>query len=116
MNDQEAQFLDAVRTVLQDAGFAPAAAGTEGVHVIQHARGAMVGWMPEEIHRLQARVRVRRRGPRRTRTLNRQSDLPGLRQAFGLALAAAFRNAGFTVEDRGDEWLLVINPAHQPEL
>ncbi|MFD9722333.1 hypothetical protein [Streptomyces sp. NPDC059072] len=53
MNDQEAQFLDAVRTVLQDAGFAPAAAGAEGVHVIQHARGAMVGWMPEEIHRVQ---------------------------------------------------------------
>ncbi|KJY28827.1 hypothetical protein [Streptomyces sp. A1547] len=115
MNDQEAQFLDAVRTVLQEAGFAPAAAGAEGVHVIQHARGAMVGWMPQEIQRLRARVRARRRGPRRTRTVNR-NDLPGLRQAFGLALAAAFRNAGFTVEDRGDEWLLVINPAHRPEL
>ncbi|MFI1647403.1 hypothetical protein ACH4XT_10755 [Streptomyces avidinii] len=111
MNDPEAQFLTAVRTVLQEAGFAPTAVGAEGVHVIQHARGAMVGWMPEEIQRL----RVRRRGARRTRTETR-IDLPGLRHAFGLALAAAFRNAGFMVEDRGDEWLLVVNPAHQSEL
>ncbi|MGW7436929.1 hypothetical protein [Streptomyces sp. NPDC054849] len=113
MNDPEAQFLAAVGSVLQEAGFAPAAAGTEGVHVIQHARGAMVGWMPEEIQRL--RGRVRRRGPRRTRTGTR-NDLPGLRRAFGLALASAFRHAGFAVEERGDEWLLVINPTHQPEL
>ncbi|MFF4297337.1 hypothetical protein ACFY0N_27270 [Streptomyces vinaceus] len=109
MEDQEEQFLLAVRTVLTEAGFARADAGAEGVHMIQHARGAMVGWMPEEIQR------VRRRGPRRTRTTP-PPDLPGLRHAFGVALAAAFRNAGFTVEERGDEWLLVLNTRHQPEL
>ncbi|MFF3728147.1 hypothetical protein ACFYYM_37955 [Streptomyces erythrochromogenes] len=69
--------------------------------------------MPEEIPHLRARVRVRHRGSRHS---NNRNELPGLRHAFGLALAAAFRNAGFTVEDRGDEWLLVIDPAHQPEL
>lgn len=111
MEDQEEQFLQAVRTVLTEAGFARAETHAEGVHVLQHARGAMVGWMPEDVQRL----RVRRRGPRRSRTAP-PPEPPGLRHAFGLALAAAFRNAGFTVEDRGDEWLLVIDTRHQPEL
>ncbi|MFD8413893.1 MULTISPECIES: hypothetical protein [unclassified Streptomyces] len=111
MTDQERRFLAAVRDVLKEAGFAESAEGAEGVHTVQHARGVMVGWMPEEIRS----VRVRRRGPRRSRTVGRK-DLPGLRQAFGLALAAAFRNAGFAVETRGDEWLLVLQPEHRPEL
>ncbi|MEU2393530.1 hypothetical protein [Streptomyces sp. NPDC007369] len=111
MTDQERQFLAAVREVLEEAGFSESAAGAEGVHTVQHARGVMVGWMPEELRS----VRARRRGPRRSRNTGRK-DLPGLRHAFGLALAAAFRNAGFTVETRGDEWLLVLQPEHQPEL
>ncbi|MFD6911542.1 hypothetical protein ACFWB2_19880 [Streptomyces virginiae] len=40
------------------AGFAPAAVGAEGVHIIPHACGAMVGWMPDEIQRLRAQVGV----------------------------------------------------------
>ncbi|MFF4368259.1 hypothetical protein [Streptomyces sp. NPDC001594] len=111
MHDHETQFLAAVRAVLDEAGFPARAAGSEGVHTVLHARGVMVGWMPQDITRL----RVRRRGPRRTRK-NGRADPPGLRRAFGLALAAAFRNAGYTVETRGDEWLLVIDPQHQPEL
>ncbi|MFE5520699.1 hypothetical protein ACFQ9Q_23675 [Streptomyces virginiae] len=58
MNDQDAQFLDAARAVLQDAGFASAAVGAEGAHIVQHACGAMVGWMPDEIQRLRAQVGV----------------------------------------------------------
>ncbi|MFJ6048961.1 hypothetical protein [Streptomyces sp. NPDC092307] len=42
--------------------------------------------------------------------------MPGLRHAFGLALAAAFRHAGFAVETRGGQWLLVLAPRHRPEL
>ncbi|MFD7629285.1 hypothetical protein ACFV7Q_25210 [Streptomyces sp. NPDC059851] len=111
MTDQEGQFLEAVRAVLAEAGFTEGAAGAEGVRTVQHARGVMVGWMPEGIRS----VRVRRRGPRRSRNAGRR-DLPGLRHAFGLALAAVFRNAGFTVETRGDDWVLVVQPEHQPEL
>ncbi|MEV7541137.1 hypothetical protein [Streptomyces sp. NPDC089915] len=111
MNDHESPFPAAVRAVLEEAGFAESAAGAEGVHIVAHARGVMVGWMPQDLPRL----RVRRRGPRRARNHGR-SDLPGLRHAFGLALAAAFRNAGYAVETRGDEWLLVIDPAYRSEL
>ncbi|MFJ2823347.1 hypothetical protein ACIO7M_19835 [Streptomyces toxytricini] len=113
MEDQEAEFAAAVRAVLAEAGFNEATSGAEGVHVVRHARGVMVGWMPEEL----ARLRVRRRGPARARRRDRsRPDLPGLRHAFGLALAAAFRGAGFAVETRGDEWLLVLHPGHSPEL
>ncbi|MFD9355154.1 hypothetical protein [Streptomyces sp. NPDC060031] len=105
MDDHGQDFPAAVRAVLAEAGFGESALGAEGVHVVEHARGVMVGWMPRELRELPSR----RRGPRRTRSGGRR-DLPGLRHAFGLALAAAFRAAGFSVETRGDEWLLVVRP------
>lgn len=109
--DDQDEFLAAVRDVLHQAGFDESAVGTEGVHVIQHARGVMVGWMPEDLRTLPSR----RRGARRNRS-SEHPGLAGLRRAFGLALAAAFRAAEFTVETRGGEWLLVINPTHKPSL
>ncbi|KPI33686.1 hypothetical protein OV450_6394 [Actinobacteria bacterium OV450] len=64
----------------------------------------MVGWMPEELTQTH-----RRRGPRPA-----PAELPGLRHAFGLAMAAALRAVGLTVETRGGEWLLVVcDPAAQ---
>ncbi|MEV0987870.1 hypothetical protein [Streptomyces sp. NPDC049949] len=107
MDDQD-EFLAAVRAVLHQAGFDERAVGAEGVHMIHHARGVMVGWIPEDLGTLPSR----RRGARRTRSSD-HPGLPGLRHAFGLALAAAFRAAEFTVETRGDEWLLVIHPTHK---
>lgn len=107
--DDQDEFLAAVRAVLHQAGFDESAVGAEGVHMIRHARGVMVGWMPEDLGMLPSR----RRGARRTRSSERIA-LPGLRHAFGLALAAAFRAAGFIVETRGDEWLLVLHPTHKP--
>ncbi|WP_158939524.1 hypothetical protein [Streptomyces sp. NRRL S-87] len=105
MSDHEAAFRQAVRAVLDEAGFPESAAGAEGVRTVRHARGMMVGWTPRDIPHL----RVLRRGLRRARTPER-TDLPGLRHAFALALAAAFRDAGFAVEAHGDEWLLVVRP------
>ncbi|MFF3728115.1 hypothetical protein ACFYYM_37780 [Streptomyces erythrochromogenes] len=87
---------------LSDAGFEEIATGSEGVHLIRHARGVMVGWMPEGITRAS-----RRRGPRRGRQFA-PVDLLGLRHDFGLAMAAALRTADLNVEVRGDEWLLVV--------
>ncbi|WP_445270288.1 hypothetical protein [Streptomyces sp. DSM 41634] len=109
MNDQGEELLARVRTVLSDAGFEEIAPGSEGVHLIRHARGVMVGWLPEDTS-----PPPRRRGPRRRRPS--PHDLPGLRHAFGLAMAAALRAAGLTVETRGDEWLLVLfdHPAGPP--
>ncbi|MFE5521517.1 hypothetical protein ACFQ9Q_27925 [Streptomyces virginiae] len=100
MNDQGEELLARVRAVLSDAGFDETATGAEGVHLIRHARGVMLGWLPEDL------AQPRRRGPRRSRR-PAPADLPGLRRAFGLAMAAALRAAGLTVETRGDEWLLV---------
>ncbi|MGW9374067.1 hypothetical protein ACWGVR_29135 [Streptomyces xanthophaeus] len=101
MNDQGEELLARVRAVLSDAGFEEIATAAEGVHLIRHARGVMVGWLPEEL------TQPRFRGPRRSRR-PAPADLPGLRHAFGLAMAAALRAAGLTVESRGDEWLLVV--------
>ncbi|MFF1778565.1 hypothetical protein [Streptomyces virginiae] len=39
---------------------------------------------------------------------------PGLRHAFGLAVVAALRTAGFVVEPRDDE-VLVVDPGHPGE-
>ncbi|MFF3215558.1 hypothetical protein ACFYYB_33635 [Streptomyces sp. NPDC002886] len=100
MNDHEDLFLR-VRAVLAEAGFEEISSGAGGVHLIHHARGIMVGWMPTELTHPSARGRgARRPGPV-------QPDLHGLRRAFGLALAAALRGAGVTVKTRGEEWLLV---------
>ncbi|MGW1643203.1 hypothetical protein [Streptomyces lavendulae] len=108
MNDPGEELLARVRTVLSDAGFEEIATGAEGVHLIRHARGVMVGWMPTQI----ARPATRRRGPRRTRPA--PTDLPGLRHAFTLALAATLRASGLTVETRDDQWLLVLDTHHTP--
>ncbi len=72
-----------VRAVLSDAGVEEIAPGSAGVHLIRHARGVMVGWLPEEITSPAAR-------PRRGRRPS-PHDLPGLRHAFGLAMATALR-------------------------
>lgn len=103
MNDQGDELLARVRAVLSDTGFEEIATGAEGAHLIQHARGVMVGWMPEEL----THPPGPRRGPAAA-VPSPPSDLPGLRHAFGLAMAAALRAAGLTVEARGDEWLLVV--------
>ncbi|MFJ5546245.1 hypothetical protein [Streptomyces sp. NPDC093225] len=107
MNDHEEQFLATVRSVLQEAGFRDPSAGAQGIHTVRHARGVAVGWVPQDIPRLRRRPRRHRSG---------LGELAGLRHAFGLALAAAFRGAGFTVETHGDDWLLIVQPDHQPEL
>ncbi|MFE2274570.1 hypothetical protein ACFXB4_35800 [Streptomyces lavendulae] len=106
MNDHEDDLYLRVRAVLAAAGFKETATNGEGVHLIRHARGVMVGWMPTQI----TRPATRRRGPRRTRPA--PTDLPGLRHAFTLALAATLRAAGLTVETRDDQWLLVLNTHH----
>ncbi|WP_420078795.1 hypothetical protein ACN6AT_06020 [Streptomyces sp. JL4002] len=105
MNDQGEGLLARVREVLSEAGFEKIATGAEGVHLIRHARGVMVGWLPEEITQT-----LRRRGPRRSRR-PAPRDLHGLRHAFGLAMAAALRAAGLVVETRGDDWILVLDHA-----
>ncbi|MER7822650.1 hypothetical protein ABTX85_08805 [Streptomyces sp. NPDC096097] len=66
--DQDSEFLSAVRAVLTEAGFVGPAAGDEGVHMVRHARGVMVGRMSQQLPRV--RVRARRRGPRRGRSGN----------------------------------------------
>ncbi|MFD5423821.1 hypothetical protein ACFWJT_38120 [Streptomyces sp. NPDC127069] len=83
MDDPGEVLVARVRAVLADA-FEEAATGSEGVHLIRHARGVMIAWMPEEI------TRPRRRGPRRGRR-PAPAKLPRLRQAFTLAPAAALR-------------------------
>ncbi|MDX2395237.1 MULTISPECIES: hypothetical protein [unclassified Streptomyces] len=95
MNDQEAEvLLERVRWALAELGFEEIATGAEGVYLIEHARGVMIGWVPQDITPPHGRG---------------EPDLLGLRRAFGLALAAALRGAGFTVETRDDEWLLVLD-------
>ncbi|WP_158754834.1 hypothetical protein [Streptomyces sp. NRRL F-2580] len=62
MNHQGEELLARVRAVLSDAGFEEIATGSEAVHLIRHACGVMVGWLPEEVSQP-----PRRRGPRRGR-------------------------------------------------
>ncbi|MCX5174162.1 hypothetical protein [Streptomyces virginiae] len=107
MNDPQDDLFLRVRAVLTAAGFEEIATGAEGVHLIHRARGVMVGWMPTRIS-----PAPRRRGPQRTRPI--QADLPGLRHAFTLALAATLRAAGLTVEAHDDQWLLVLDTHHTP--
>ncbi|MET9607219.1 hypothetical protein ABZZ17_19385 [Streptomyces sp. NPDC006512] len=104
MDDQEAEvLLVRVRWALAQLGFEEIATGAEGVHLIEHARGVMIGWIPQDI------TPPRRPEPRRNQPPDPDPELSGLRRAFGLALAAALRGAGFTVETREDEWLLVLD-------
>ncbi|MFD9458624.1 hypothetical protein ACFWBC_36775 [Streptomyces sp. NPDC059985] len=62
------------------------------MHLIEHARGVMIRWMPRTSRDI---TPPHGRG---------EPDLPGLRRAFGLALAASLRGAGFIIETHGDEW------------
>ncbi|MFE5807352.1 hypothetical protein [Streptomyces sp. NPDC056491] len=104
MSDHEDNLHLRVRAALTAAGFEEIATGGESVHLIRHARGVMVGWMPTQI----THPAARRRGPRRTRPV--QADLCGLRHAFTPALRAA----DLTVETRDDQWLLVLDTHHTP--
>ncbi|MFF4324575.1 hypothetical protein [Streptomyces sp. NPDC001568] len=102
MSDQGAEvLLVRLRRALTELGFEEIATGAEGVHLIEHARGVMIGWMPRDI------TTPYGHGPHDNTTP--EPDLPGLRRAFGLALAAALRGAGFTIETRDDKWLLVLD-------
>ncbi|MFG2716382.1 hypothetical protein ACGFX2_38550 [Streptomyces goshikiensis] len=103
MDDQETGLLDAVHTALREAGFAPGGGGGQGVHLVRHARGVMVGWLPEEIDELHARTS----GPHKLGEDG--TELAGLHHATGLALTAALRAAGFTTETH-DDHILVLPP------
>ncbi|MCX4633101.1 hypothetical protein [Streptomyces sp. NBC_01443] len=103
MDDHETDLLDAVRTALIEAGFDPGSGGGEGVHLVRHARGVMVGWLPEEIDELHARISGEQM-PGEGGT-----GLAGLHHATGLALDAALHTAGFTTEPLNDH-LLVLPP------
>ncbi|MFE9484298.1 hypothetical protein ACFYNM_37680 [Streptomyces spororaveus] len=85
MNDQDEELPARVREVPYGACFEEIATDPYGVHLIRHARGVMVGWPNEDIS-----PPPRRRGPCRSRRPS-PHDLPGLRHAFGLAMAAALR-------------------------
>ncbi|MET9694720.1 hypothetical protein ABZY81_41055 [Streptomyces sp. NPDC006514] len=98
MNDHQDDLYLRVRAVLTAAGFEEIATGDEGVHLIHHARGVMVGWMPTQLSPAPV-----------------QADRPGLRHAFTLALAATLRAAGLTVETHDDQWLLVLDTHHTPD-
>ncbi|MCX4633495.1 MULTISPECIES: hypothetical protein [unclassified Streptomyces] len=103
MDDHETDLLDAVRTALIEAGFDPGSGGGQGVHLVRHARGVMVGWMPEEIDELLTRTSGAHA------SAEGGTGLAGLHHATGLALAAALRTAGFTTETL-DDHILVLPP------
>ncbi|MFG2987960.1 hypothetical protein ACGFZK_01340 [Streptomyces sp. NPDC048257] len=103
MDDHETELLDPVRTALREAGFDPGAVGREGAHLVRHARGMMVGWMPEEVDELHARTS----GPHPPDAGG--TELAGLHRATGPALAAALRAAGFTTQTP-DDHILVLPP------
>lgn len=87
MDDHDGELLTRIRQVLSQAGFSEIAIGTGGVHVIGHARGVMVGRLPEEL--VPAPHATGGFAPR---------ELAGTRHAFGLAMAAVLRAAGLAVE------------------
>ncbi|MFG2974523.1 hypothetical protein ACGFYY_16215 [Streptomyces sp. NPDC048331] len=106
MDAHEDEFLLCVRAALAGAGFEPSGPGGDGVHLIRHARGVMVGWRPVAISREPGTLPP---------DLDDPAVQPGLRHAFGLAVVAALRTAGFVVETRDDE-VLVVDPGHPGEV
>ncbi|KJK47984.1 hypothetical protein [Streptomyces sp. NRRL F-4428] len=103
MDDQSDEFLLRVRAALVEAGFEPSGPGGDGVHLIRHARGVMIGWRPVEIAPVPVDL---------SPDIDDAAEQPALRHAFRLAVAAALRAAGFTVETRSDEGLLVVDSEH----
>ncbi|MFE5534701.1 hypothetical protein [Streptomyces sp. NPDC056492] len=88
MNDQDEELPDRVRAALAQAGFEEIPTGSEAVHLTRHARGVMVGCLPEELTQTH-----RRRGPphrpspgnQRTTTLSNHGA-PSVAQAGAGAL------------------------------
>ncbi|MEU9182021.1 hypothetical protein AB0C90_35375 [Streptomyces sp. NPDC048550] len=105
MDDHETELLDAVRAALCEAGFEPGSEGGQGVHLVRHARGVMVGWLPEEIDELHALTSGA------DTPCEAGTELAALHHATGLALAAALRAAGFTTETRNHHILVLPPPA-----
>ncbi|MFJ6784349.1 hypothetical protein [Streptomyces yangpuensis] len=101
MEDREYEFLLRVRAMLAEAGFEESAPGEEGVHLIRHARGVLIGWLPVQITWSEQVV------PRDT---DHPADHEALRHAFMLAMSAALQTAGFVVDPRDDQGLLVVDP------
>ncbi|MER7827962.1 hypothetical protein ABTX85_36000 [Streptomyces sp. NPDC096097] len=103
MDDHSDAFLLRVRAAPAEAGSEPSGPGGDGVHLIRHARGVMIGWRPVEI------IHTPGTSPP---DMDDPAEQPALRRAFRLAVAAALRAAGFAVETRVDEGLLVVDPEH----
>ncbi|MFE5488932.1 hypothetical protein ACFQ8S_02970 [Streptomyces virginiae] len=103
MDDHSDEFLLRVRAALVEAGFEPSGPGGDGVHLVRHARGVMIGWRPVEITPAPAALPP---------DLEDAAEQPAMRHAFRLAVAAALRAAGFVVETRADDGLLVVDSEH----
>ncbi|THA81233.1 hypothetical protein [Streptomyces sp. A0592] len=101
MEDHEDELVLRVRAVLAEAGFEESAPGEEGVHLIRHARGVLIGWLP---------VQVTRPEQVAPRDIADPADHDVLRHAFMLAATSALQSAGFVVDPRDDQGLLVLDP------
>ncbi|MFJ9933832.1 hypothetical protein ACIRSJ_11960 [Streptomyces virginiae] len=101
MEDHEDELVLRVRAVLAEAGFEEASPGEEGVHLVRHAHGVLIGWLP---------VQYTRSGQAVPRDTDRPAAHDALRHAFMLAAAAALQTAGFVVDPRDDDGLLVLDP------
>ncbi|MFG2623110.1 hypothetical protein ACGFXC_36420 [Streptomyces sp. NPDC048507] len=103
MTDPGDELMERVRQILTEAGFQETSTSGEGIRLIRHARGVLVGWLPEELTHTAYDDRL----PRAPGT--GAGELAALRHVFPLALAVTLRAAGFAVETRDEEWLLILD-------